>query len=214
VSEENVVPPTVPTAPVSAPSGAPLIAPVTAPLSAPYRAPPQEEPAPPPATRAWPIMGSALWVFGVSTWAFLVMGELTTSYGLGKRDLLVGEGLAAAFVVCAGIGAWVHALRATAVSSPPRGIGRAVGRAMAIAALAFLMWFVVTIAATIVGEASRKNADGTITVALMVLAAAAAFGGWRAAGFGRTGSQRAALAIGIGAAVLTLATLIELIATD
>jgi hypothetical protein len=211
VNEENVVPPT---APVSVPSSTPLTSPVAAPASAPYRAPPQEEPAPPPAPRTWPIMGSALWVFGVSTWAFLVMGELTTSYGPGKRDLLVGEGLAAAFVVCAGIGAWVVALRATAVSSPPRGIGRGVGRAMAIAALAFVMWFVVTIAATIAGEASRKNADGTITVALVMLAAAAAFGGRRAAGFARSGSQRASLAIGIGAAVLTLATLIEVIATD
>jgi hypothetical protein len=186
------------------------------PSTVPYRTVPQEalEPAPP---RAWPVMGSALWVFGVSMWAFLVMGELTTSYGPGKRDLLVGEGLAAMLVLGTGIAAWVYAIRRMLASRPARGIVHGAARAVAVAVLAFIMWFLVTIAATIVGESSRKNLDGKITVALILLAAAAAFGGrWmtRVQAGGGTGARKAWWAIGIGAGVLTLVTLIEVIATD
>jgi hypothetical protein len=162
-------------------------------------------------------MGSSLWVFGVSMWAFLVMGELTTSYGPGKRDLLVGEGLAAMVVLGAGIAAWVHALRRMRVARPARGVVHGAARAVAVAALASIMWFVVTIAATIVGESSRKDIDGKITVTLMFLAAAAAFGGWRSIrvqGGGGAGARKAWWAIAIGAAVLTLVTLIEVSATD
>jgi hypothetical protein len=209
VSEENVAQPDaliVPSEP-----GVPSVL-----SSVPYRTAPAEAPeaAPP---RAWPVMGSSLWVFGVSMWAFLVMGELTTSYGPGKRDLLVGEGLAAMLVLGAGIAAWVYALRRMMVLRPARGIVHNAARAAAVAALAFIMWFVVAIAATIVGESSRKNLDGTITVMLMLLAAAAAFGGWwmtRVPGDRRGGTRKAWWAIGIGAAVLTLVTLIEVIAAD
>jgi hypothetical protein len=191
-------------------SGAPSV-----PSSIPYRTIPQEAPEPTP-PRAWPVMGSSLWVFGVSMWAFLVMGELTTSYGPGKRDLLVGEGLAAVLVLGAGIAAWVYALRRMLDLQPARRVGRSAARAIAVAVLAFIMWFVVTTIATIVGDSSRKNLDGAITVTLMLLAAAAAFGGWwttRARIGGSAGTRRAWWAIAIGAAVLTLVALIE-VATD
>jgi hypothetical protein len=171
-----------------------------------------------PTPRTWPVLGSSLWVFGVSMWAFLVMGQLTTSYGPGKRDLLVSEGLAAMFVLAAGIGTWVVSLRRMIAASPTRGIGYNFARSVAAAFLAFLTWCVVTVAATIMGEASRKNADGKITVLLLVLAGASIFGGrWLAGVRGSAGTSRARSArlVGwIGAAVLTLVALIEVAVTD
>lgn len=226
MSDQNVVEPPVAG---EVPEGAPApVAPVSVavvpsvpgvpsvPSTQPYRSAPTETPAEAP-PRGWPVMGSSLWVFGVSMWAFLVMGELTTSYGVGKHDLLVGEGLAAMLVVGAGIAAWVYALRRMMASRPARTNAHAVGRAVAVAALSFVMWFLVMIAATIVGEASRKNLDGKITVALLLLAAAAAFGGRRMTRVqvgSSAGARKAWWAIGIGAAVLTLVTLIEVLATD
>jgi hypothetical protein len=218
---ENVVQPPVAGESVESAAAAALPVPVVpsapgVPSTVPYRTVPQEapEPAPP---RAWPVMGSALWVFGVSMWAYLVMGELTTSYGPGKRDLLIGEGLAAMLCLGAGIAAWVYAIRRMMASRTARGIVHGAARAVAVAALSFIMWLLVTIAATIVGEISRKNLDGKITVTLMLLAAAAAFGGRRMTRV-QVGDNAAArktwLAIGIGAALLTLVTLIEVIATD
>jgi hypothetical protein len=211
VAGERVESAAAPALPVPVVPGAPGV-----PSTVPYRTVPQEapEPAPP---RAWPVMGSALWVFGVSMWAYLVMGELTTSYGPGKRDLLVGEGLAAMLVLAAGITAWVYALRRMMASRPARGMAHAAARAVAVAALSFVMWLLVTIAATIVGEISRKDLDGKITVTLLLLAAAAAFGGRRMTRVqvgDDVGARKTWLAIGIGAGVLTLVTLIEVIATD
>ena len=220
MSEHDVSPP-----PVAGESGEGTTAPALpvpvaaiAPTSAPYRTVAQEAPAMVAPARAWPVMGSGLWVFGVSMWAFLVMGELATSYGPGKHDLLVGEGLAATLVFAAAIGSWVYAIRRMMVSPPARGIVHGAARAVAAAFLAFVMWIVVTIAAIIAGEASRKNVDGKVTVTLLLLAAAAAYGGWwmsgRQRGESTPGARKAWLAVLSGAAVLTLVTLIEVVATD
>jgi hypothetical protein len=215
VSEQNVSPPPPAGEGVEA-TAAPGAA--SAPTMAPYRALPHEAPAAAAPPRAWPVMGSSLWVFGVSMWAFLVMGELATSYGPGKRDLLVGEGVAVTFVFVAGLAAWAYALRRMMASPPARGLVHGAARAVAVAFLAFVMWAVVTIAAIIVGEGSRRNVDGKVTVTLMVVAAAAAAGGWRMAGAHGSEairrSRRAWLAIGVGATVLTLVALIEVIAGD
>jgi hypothetical protein len=220
VSEENVSPPPGVGEGVENAPGPALPVPVlpSAPTAAPYRTVAQEASAMVTPPRAWPIVGSSLWVSGVSMWAFLVMGELTTSYGPGKRDLLIGEGLANAFFFGAAVAAWVYALRQMMVTPPARRLASTAARAVAVAALAFVMWLVVAIAAIIVGESSRKNLDGKITVTLMLLAAAAAFGGLRMTGFRRgestPGARKAWLAIWFGAAVFTLVALIEVIATD
>ena len=220
MSEHEVSPP-----PVAGESGEGAAAPAlpgpvapVAPTAAPYRTVAQEAVRDGGAPARLARQGSSLWVFGVSMWAFVVMGELATSYGPGKHDLLVGEGLAGTFVFCAAIASWAYALRRMMVSPPARGLVHGAARAVAVAFLAFVMWLVVTIAAIIAGEASRKNVDGKVTVTLLLLAGAAAYGGWwmsgRRRGESTPGARKAWLAVLSGAAVLTLVTLIEVIATD
>jgi hypothetical protein len=208
--------PAEPTAPAAAGPDAPEIPATGAPMSGPYRMPPCAELAPfvaAPAVRVWPVMGSSLWVFGMSLWAFVVAGELTTSYAPGKRDLLLSEHLGALFVFVVTVGSWVFALRRMQVSSSAREIARTVGRAMAVATLSWLIWVVVVLCAMIVGTNATTNLDGKITVLLIALAAAAAIGGVKLAEIAPR-ERTAWRAFWIGSALITLFALVEVAAAD
>jgi hypothetical protein len=220
VSPPEVQPVEETAAPIAPVASAPVPAAPVSPLSGPYRVNPSVELAPieVSALRVWPILGSSLWVFGVALWAFVVAGELTTSYAPGSRSLLLGEGFGALFVAATTLGSWGFALRRTLAVSPTQGTARTVGRAMAVAALSFVMWVTVTVCAIIAGNASTKNLDGKITVLLIALATAAAIWGRRLAGIAlreQTPRERLAWrAFWIGTAVVTLLTLIEVAVTD
>jgi hypothetical protein len=202
----------IPAAPAEAP-------PPPVPPSAPYRSgvlAVLPEPAAPPKER--PVLGLSLWVFGIAMWAFVVMGELATSYGPGKRDFLVSESVAELFVFAVTVGAWGVALRKSLVSTPARSTGRAVLRGAGVALLALLLWGFVTLFAAATGASSRENLDGKITVILALLAGLAAFVGRRLAGLGRhdkTPRERAvSRALWVGAALVSIVALAEVLAGD
>jgi hypothetical protein len=219
MTDEIAVPPpeaveAVPAAPAEAPP-APM---ALAPPSAPYRSGVAELPEPPPPPKERPVLGLSLWVFGVAMWSFVVMGELVTSYGPGKRDFLVSEGVAELFVFAVTLGAWGLALRASLRSTPARTTARAVLRGAGVALLAFLFWGFVTLFAAATGASSRDNLDGKITVILALLAGLAAFVGRRLAGLhrrDRTPRERAiSRALWVGAALVTIVALAEVLAGD
>jgi hypothetical protein len=217
MSDDAAVPVSVPAAPPAPADANPV--PAAPPASAPYRSLEAAElPAPAASPKEWPVLGLSLWVFGVAMWAFVVMGELATSYGPDKQGFLVGEGTAALVVFGATVGAWGLGLRRSLVSSPTRTTSRAAGRAVAVAALAFLLWGFVTVLAAAFGESARANPDGKITVTLALLAGAAAVAGRRLAGLHRyVGSPRdrtVARVLWIGAALVSIVALGEVIAGD
>ena len=191
---------------------------VTTPLSLPYRsggAAAEDGPAPP---KRWPVLGLSLWVFGVAMWAFVVMGELTTSYGPGKHDFLVSEGMAGLFVFGVTLGAWGVALRRSMATAPAKSTARAVTRGAGAALLAFLLWCFATLFAAALGSSSAENLDGKITVLLAVVAGLAAFAGRRLAGLHRldkTPRDRAlSRALWVGAALVTIVALAEVVAGE
>jgi hypothetical protein len=221
MTEESTVPLTLPP-PID--GGSPAASPVDTipaptPPSAPYRSPVQEAtPSPAPLPREWPVLGLSLWVFGVAMWAFVVMGQLATSYGPGKQGFLLGEGTAGLFVFGATVGAWGVGLRQSLASTPAQSTSRAVGRALGVAAIAFLLWGLVTIFAAAFGESTHVNLDGKITVTLALVAGGAAFAGRRMAGLHRQHRTPRDRTVGrvlwIGAALLSIVALAEVIASD
>jgi hypothetical protein len=205
----------VPAAPAEAPPSPMALAPP----SAPYRSGVAAElPELAPAPKERPVLGLSLWVFGVAMWSFVVMGELVTSYGPGKRDFLVSEGGAELFVFAVTLGAWGVALRASLRSTPARSTARAVLRGAGVALLAFLFWGFVTLFAAATGASSRENLDGKITVILALTAGLAAFAGRRLAALHRhdkTPRERAiSRALWVGAALVTIVALAEVLAGD
>ena len=178
------------------------------PTSTPYRTPPETLPvaAPRPLTRAT-IWGPSLLVFGVWLWAFVVMGELVTSYAPGGHSMLLGEATAVTFMLFVGIGAWAFALGRSLRSAPASGLAGSLSRALGLGAVSFLLWCGALIVAVIVGHVI--TADGFVVVLLLALAAGAFFYGERLSASGAGPSfvvLRRALWGGVG--VVTFAALI------
>jgi len=217
MTDEITVPLALPTP--AAPTAPAETGPAPAPPSAPYRSAVTEPlPEPTASPKAWPVLGLSLWTFGLAMWSFVVMGELTTSYGPGKHGFLVGEGTAALFVFGATVGGWGVGLRRSLASTPARSTSRAVGRGLGVAVLAFVLWCFVTLFAAAFGASTHVNLDGKITVTLALLAGAAAFGGRRLAGLHRhdkTPRERTiARVLWIGAALVSIVALAEVMAGD
>ena len=104
------------------------------PVSAgPYRTPPYE--AGPYAARAprpaWAVAGPTLRVFAVLLWSYVVVGQFTASWPLGRP---IHPALALAFVALLTLFAWIAALRASHAVAPPASALRFVGRGLGIAA--------------------------------------------------------------------------------
>jgi hypothetical protein len=194
-------------------------APVPAPPSAtPYRTLPEAEAlAPFAAPRRASLLGAGVFVFGVLLWAFLIMGELTTSYGPGKHGMLVGEALAVAFVLATSAAAWGAALRRSFATTPPSSPMATYARGAFVAVLALVLWLLVLFCATALGKAASKSLDGPITTVLLIVSVAAALGGRRKAGLGgaaSTSRQRLiARLLWAGAGLLTFVAFIEVLAS-
>jgi hypothetical protein len=202
-------------------SPTPAPAPDDAP-SAPYRAAAAMEPVPPFLPRASPavtVWGPVLWTFGVVLWSYVVMGQLVTSYAPGGRSLLLGEGAAVFFVLVASFVAWLLAVRRSLLAQPASGTAGRLARAVILGMLASMSWCTVTAGAAVAGKSAAKNADGSITVLLLVVSIAALLYGRRLSARRDvdTTSQRARALSRIawaGAALLTLVALIALGASD
>jgi hypothetical protein len=187
--------------------------------SAPYRT--SLETAPPfvpRASSAVTVWGPMLQLLGAALWSYVVMGQLVTSYAPGKQSLLLGEGTAVLFVLVASVVAWLVAVRRSLVASPAPGTGGRVARAVVVGMLASMSWCSVVAGAGIAGKSAARNADGTITVMLLVVSIAAFL-------YGRRISPRpdslptqrgrvVARVLWSGAALLTLVALIALGASD
>lgn len=210
---------TNPTAPPPVAEGVPTSAAQPVP-SAPYRA--ALEVAPPfvpRASNAVTVWGPVLCTLGIVLWSYVVMGQLVTTYAPGRHSLLLGEGTAALFVLVASFVAWLVAVRRSLHASPAAGWGGRIARGVILGMLASMSWCTVTAGAAAAGKSASKNADGTITVMLLVVAIAAFLYGRRlsARPDAAPATQRARVVgrvLWTGAALLTLVALIALGAGD
>jgi hypothetical protein len=159
-----------------------------------------------------------LQLLGVTLWSYVVMGQLVTTYGPGKHSLLLGEGTAVFFVLVASFVAWLVAVRRSLVASPTSGTGGRVARAVIVGMLASMSWCTVTAGVAVAGKSAAKNADGTITVMLLVVSIAALVYGRRLSPAPDAQPTQRARVVGrvlwTGAALLTLVALVALGASD
>jgi hypothetical protein len=153
------------------------------PSGAPYRVPsPQVVHAPAesydfrPPRRPRPMIGPALSVLGVALWAFVVMGQFTTSWMFGAP---LGQGTAVFVIAFLTTVAWVAGLRRSRAALAPRGAAHHVGRALGIAALSLLFFVLCLVAATAAGGMSSRGHDLLIAFALVVVSLGAAIAGPR-----------------------------------
>jgi len=205
----------VPVAGAAAPVPAP--APASGPVAsiAPYRVIHDSTNAPFARPRSPSLLGAAVFVFGVLLWAFVVMGELTTSYAPGRHQMLVGEALAVVFVLATSAAAWGIALRRSLATIAPATPLATYARGGFIALVAIAMWMAVIFCATVLGKAGSKSLDGPITMMLLILAVAAALGGRRLAGLrGKPATSRqrwVARLLWTGASLVSFVAFVEIL---
>jgi hypothetical protein len=143
----------------------------------PYRSVPDAPPfAVSAVSRRVALWGPVLRVFGVVLWAFVVMGELVTSYSPGGHAMLLGEATGTLFVLGCGVSVWISALRRSVRDAPPLTPAGSLTRGVGIGLLALGAFFAAIFAAMIV---NRAASDGVITVVLLAMAGGAVFYGRR-----------------------------------
>ena len=156
---------------------------VPAASGAPYRVPaPPPEPAhvelpwvkPPRKPR--PVIGPALSVFAVLLWTFVVAGQFTTSWLVGTP---LNQTVAVAMVLLMTFTAWVAGIRLSRIVVPPRQTMFLFWRAIGIAVLASLLFFVCFAVAVVTGEASSGGHDVLIPFVLVMVSLLAAIVGPR-----------------------------------
>ena len=130
------------------------------------------------ATAREALWGPVLLVFGVLLWAFVVMGQLTTSYAPDRHSMLLGEGAAVLFVLVTTTVAWVLAMRRSLAALPPVGTSGRISRGFALGCLPSIGWCLALVFAMMVGKASSRS-DGLVTVLLLAGAGAAFAAGRR-----------------------------------
>jgi hypothetical protein len=124
---------------------------------APYRVPlaPMQEPATLPwapvvaAKKPSPILGSAIALYGIALWGFVIMGQFATSWISGTP---IQNGTALFFVFVLVMTGWGLALHRSRQAVPPATAGRLVWRGIGIFGLAFVFFFVTIIMAAIFGQ--------------------------------------------------------------
>ncbi len=214
---ETLVSTAVPSAPTpSEPVAEAPTPPPPPPSVSPYRTAPEAHAlAPFAAPRRHSQLGACVFVFGVLLWAFLIMGELTTSYAPGKHGMLVGEALAMVFVLATSGAAWGAAMRRSLEASPSPSQMVTYARGTLLAVLPLGLWFFVLFCATTLGKSASKNMDGPITLLLLIVSVAAALGGRRMAGLRAAASTTRRRVITrllwVGAGVLTFVACIEVL---
>lgn len=146
------------------------------PQSGPYRIPVTPEPPTVPAFRPVllptprPFLGSALAIYGVLLWSFVVAGQFATSWTTGAP---LGNGTAVLIVFATTIAAWYFAVRRSATVAPPRSLAQGVGRGFGTMAVAGLLFVLTLIVATIIGQTANRNHDFAIAFFLVVTAVTA-----------------------------------------
>ena len=217
--DTSPTPPAVPNVADAAPVGeaavpVPAPAPASAPIT-PYRTIHDSTEAPFARRRSPSLLGAAVFVSGVLLWAFVVMGELTTSYAPGKHQMLVGETLAVVFVLATSAAAWSVALRRSLATIAPATPLATYARGGFIALVAIAMWMAVIFCATVLGKAGSKSMDGPITMMLLILSVAAALGGRRLAGLhGKAATSRqrwVARLLWTGASLVSFVAFVEIL---
>ncbi|HSO33028.1 MAG TPA: hypothetical protein VLT33_10930 [Labilithrix sp.] len=178
--EETAPPSPEQTAPQAADA---LVPEAPLPSGAPYRVPAPQvvEPAPEsygfrPPRKPRPMIGPALSVLGVALWAFVVMGQFTTSWMFGAP---LGQGTAVFFIMLVTAVAWISAIRRSRVALAPRSSAHLAGRSVGIAVLSFLFFVVCLVAATAAGGMSSRGHDFLIAFALIIVSLVAALAGPR-----------------------------------
>jgi hypothetical protein len=148
---------------------------------APYRvlAPPQDAPEPELFVAAGrrkprPMLGPALSVFAALLWAFVIFGQLTTSWLLGTP---LGPKTAALLVLLTTTVALFTGLQRSRLVAPPRSVWRLAWRGLGIAVLALLFFVVVYVTAAVAGNATPRNHDLLIAFVLVLLSTVAAIAG-------------------------------------
>jgi hypothetical protein len=127
--------------------------------------------------RSHPVLGPTLTVFAALLWAYVVFGTFTTSWMAGSAPL--GEGVAVLLVAVATVAAWAHAVRSS-LSVAVKGPGGLVRRSAAVGLLAFAMWGLLVILATLVAVAiPPARVDAIVMAGLLVVAALGARAGHR-----------------------------------
>lgn len=116
------------------------------PVSAgPYRTPPYE-PSPYVARGprpAWAVMGPSLRVFAVLLWSYVVVGQFTASWPLGRP---ISPVVALALVALLTLLAWIAALRTSHAVAPAANALRFVARGLALATVGFALFFFAVVA--------------------------------------------------------------------
>lgn len=155
----------------SHPPGVPIPAPPS--HGGPYRVPLAPEapvfPGFPPARPPRPILGSAVAVYGVLLWSFVIAGQFATSWITGAP---MSHGLAAFLVLAATTTAWVFALRRSRDALPSMTTGRFVGRGIGVLTLAFAFFVLTILVATLFGQATSGH-DFLIAFTLVAASLAA-----------------------------------------
>jgi hypothetical protein len=135
--------------------------------SGPYRTPPYEAPAPAYGGRVMrPLLGPSLGMFGVLLWAYVVAGQLTTSWITGRP---LGNGIAVAAVVLATFAAWGLGMRRS-VDVAPASPSAVVGRGIGTLALGFAMFVATLVFAVFVGTTAAPGHDFGIAFGLVLVA--------------------------------------------
>lgn len=144
------------------------------PASGPYRVPPVDQPMAnwqpqPQPKQPRPILGSAIAVYGVLLWSFIVAGQFATSWISGAP---LSQGTAAFFVFVATGTAWGFALHRSRHALPSVAMGRFIWRGIGIGAIAFCFFFLTLVGATIFGQMTH-GLDFLIAFVLVATAMAA-----------------------------------------
>jgi len=177
----------------------------------PYRSVEMAPAAEPRVSRGMTLWGPVLSIFGVLLWAFVVMGQLVTTYAPGRHELLLGEATGVLFVLGASMAAWLRAVRHSLRVSPVNGRAKRVERALSLGILALIGWGVAMGVAMVIG---RAVSDGSTTFLMLFIAAGAFFYGRRLLGQSKGSQPQArsivAIALWAGAGLITLVALVTL----
>lgn len=162
--------------PVSPPPG--VLAEAGALPSGPYRTLPRDEPIDfrQGTRKPWPVVGPAVRTFGVMLWAFVVAGQLTTSWLTGSP---LDPRIAVGAVAVATLTAWGMALRQSHTVAPSSSARHLVARGFGIGALTLLLFAGSLVCAVMAGGSTSRNNDFFIAFALVVLATVAMLAGSR-----------------------------------
>jgi hypothetical protein len=165
-------------------------------------------------SRAIPVLGPALWLFGVLLWAFVAMGALVTLSSPTGRGPLLEEGLGVMFVVAAMLTALIAAVRRSLEFAPTRSSAATVARASVVVLLALPAWLILTMIAAAIGRASSTNLDKPITLSLLGVAGVAAFAGrWLLRGSSGARTQQQRVIAGALWTVIVLVTVLAVVGT-